>query len=84
MALVGIFEMNSGEGETAETWITCCEHRDEFGLRFRPSRSCQYPEHRQVYKTKNKPTRRIDFSISKWIKQTYGTLVAVGQGKFLL
>lgn len=71
LARAGLFE------ESGDTLTICPLHRDEFGLGFRPSKSCKYPLH----DCKQKPTRGISRQISQDVFYRFGVLCETGQGK---
>ena len=55
LASVGLFD------ECGEDLTICPEHRNEFGLGWRPSKVCKYPEHQ----SKQKPYRGISREMSR-------------------
>ena len=74
LARVGLFD------ESGEDYTICPEHRAEFGIGWRPSKVCKYPEH----DCKQKPFRGISKSMSKIIYLHFGMLCVTGQGKHKL
>ncbi len=65
------------QGSDCETLTICPLHRDEFGLRWRPSKTCKHPLHNN----KQKPTRGVTLKIATEIQQIWGKIVEPGQGK---
>ena len=73
LARVGLFE------ECGEDLTICPEHRNKFGLGWRPSKVCKYPEHQR----KQKPYRGISREMSRKIYLHFAVLCETGQGNSL-
>ena len=67
----------AGLFDEAEDSLTICPlHRDEFGLRWRPSKVCKHPLH----DSKQKPVRGVTLRMSQEIQRKYKILCEIGQG----
>lgn len=64
------------EEEGFEMFTICPIHRAQFGLGWRPSKTCKHPAH----DCKQKPVRGINKRTSKEIFQLWGVLCEIGQG----
>lgn len=73
LARVGLFD------ECGEDLTICPTHRNEFGLGWRPSKVCKYPEHQ----SKQKPYRGISRVKTRKIYWHFGVLCVTGRGKSL-
>ena len=68
---IGLFE------ESGDSFTICPQHRDEFGLGWRPSKMCKHPLH----DCNQKPVRGVTRDMSLEIYKTWGVLVQIGQGE---
>lgn len=64
--------------EHADTMTICPIHRNQFGLGWRPSRTCKHPAHT----CKQKPVRGVTKRISIEIQRTWQTVCEIGQGTY--
>ena len=68
---VGLFD------EEGDSFTICPLHRDEFGLGWRPSKTCKHPMH----DSKQKPQRGVTKRMSEEIYSKYNILCEIGQGE---
>ena len=67
---IGLFE------ESGDSFTICPQHRDEFGLGWRPSKICKHPLH----DCNQKPVRGVTRDVSLEIYKTWDVLLEIGQG----